>query len=330
MRTIGKRFFLYLIIISIISSCESKLPEGMIVTKDPISYSFSIDKNSIDTKSSASKDSINIKTNGNWKLFTNVPWIIVSPTSGYGNASVLVSINENNTSEARDGDLVFTSIPLDSVIMVHVFQHSNLEKNDHIFVDLSLTSGTLWSSCNIGAENPEESGLYFAWGETIGYKQNSSNYHTFNWNSYKYCKGDKNSLTKYCTNDDYGIEDNKNMLETDDDAARTLWGESWSIPSKEEMEELHNECEWSWTSYKGIFGYLVTSKKNSNSIFLPASGYCVDNHLGSYGEEGFYWTSSVEIYESNKSHYLHFDPTANKLSKEYRFYGFSIRPVCSK
>jgi hypothetical protein len=36
----------------------------------------------------------------------------------------------------------------------------------HDYVDLGLPSGTLWATCNIGAENPWQPGDYFAWGET--------------------------------------------------------------------------------------------------------------------------------------------------------------------
>ena len=38
--------------------------------------------------------------------------------------------------------------------------------NGHEFVDLGLPSGTLWATCNIGADVPEDYGDYFAWGET--------------------------------------------------------------------------------------------------------------------------------------------------------------------
>ena len=37
-------------------------------------------------------------------------------------------------------------------------------------VDLGLPSGKLWSDRNIGALSAESAGLYFAWGETEGYK----------------------------------------------------------------------------------------------------------------------------------------------------------------
>lgn len=38
--------------------------------------------------------------------------------------------------------------------------------NVHAYVDLGLPSGTLWATCNVGADTPEGYGDYFAWGET--------------------------------------------------------------------------------------------------------------------------------------------------------------------
>lgn len=33
------------------------------------------------------------------------------------------------------------------------------------YIDLGLPSGTMWATCNVGAENPEGYGDYFAWGK---------------------------------------------------------------------------------------------------------------------------------------------------------------------
>lgn len=53
--------------------------------------------------------------------------------------------------------------------------------NGHEYVDLGLPSGTLWATCNVGANKPEEYGDYFAWGEI---KQKT----VYDWNTYKYSK----------------------------------------------------------------------------------------------------------------------------------------------
>ena len=51
--------------------------------------------------------------------------------------------------------------------------------DDHEWVDLGLPSGTLWATCNVGANSPEEYGDYFAWGETEPKDE-------YNWATYKW------------------------------------------------------------------------------------------------------------------------------------------------
>ena len=67
----------------------------------------------------------------------------------------------------------------------------------HEYVDLGLPSGTLWATCNVGADTPEGYGDYFAWGETEPKE-------VYSWETYKWCNGDEYSMTKYCTNSQYG------------------------------------------------------------------------------------------------------------------------------
>ena len=42
-------------------------------------------------------------------------------------------------------------------------------RNGHEYVDLGLPSGTLWATCNVGADKPEAFGDYFQWGDTKAY-----------------------------------------------------------------------------------------------------------------------------------------------------------------
>jgi hypothetical protein len=75
----------------------------------------------------------------------------------------------------------------------------------HECVDLGLPSGTLWATCNVGADSPEEYGDYFAWGETAPKEY-------YFWNTYMWCNGSKDTMTKYCTDSscgDSGFTDDK-------------------------------------------------------------------------------------------------------------------------
>lgn len=82
-------------------------------------------------------------------------------------------------------------------------QEITFTTRDHEYVDLGLPSGLLWATCNIGADSPEEEGDYFAWGETVTKD-------TYNWSTYKYCRGSFDSRTKYNLDLDYGAVDKKN------------------------------------------------------------------------------------------------------------------------
>ena len=80
------------------------------------------------------------------------------------------------------------------------------------WVDLGLPSGTLWASCNIGANNPEDYGDFFAWGET---EQKSD----YTWSTYFDYDESSHRSTKYCN--DGGLTE---LLPEDDAASTTVRG----------------------------------------------------------------------------------------------------------
>ena len=192
-------------------------------------------------------------------------------------------------------------------------------ENGHGYVDLGLPSGLKWATMNVGAESPEDYGDYFAWGET----ESKSIY---NWESYKWCDGSSDTMTKYCTSSSYGTVDNKTTLDLADDAANVNWGGDWRMPTEAEHLELRSECSWTWGTLNGVQGYKVTSKTNGNSIFLPASGYHSNLDLYLDGSNGFYWSSSLSTSTCYADH-LRFYSDYVTSSSNYRYYGRSVRPV---
>lgn len=218
-------------------------------------------------------------------------------------------------------------------------------------VDLGLPSGILWATCNVGATNPWKSGDYFAWGETT---TNSKN----NWKTYSFCKGTDKSLTKYCSDAEFGNDgfcDTLNTLEVCDDAASANWGNDWTTPTAENFQELYNECYWVWTnnySNKGVYGYIIYKAKeksdrgaivyssdgmpsesyslNDAHIFLPAVGYREDMEI--FGAEddgvGFYWTVSLNAdYPSDALSCCFSGNNVNVKNSGGRRSGMSVRPV---
>ena len=116
------------------------------------------------------------------------------------------------------------------------------------------------------------------------------------------------------------------------------------MPTYVEIEELIDDCTWTYTTQensKGVdtYGFLVEGS-NGNSIFLPMAGQCVDTNF--VEGNGFYWSSSSDYYyyysEAGDNNLENYGKNACVLilnkgtSKCYlvtleRYYGFTIRPV---
>ena len=191
--------------------------------------------------------------------------------------------------------------------------------NGHEYVDLGLS--VKWATCNVGAASPLDCGDYFAWGET-----EPKDY--YDWSTYKWCNGSDNTLTKYCTESNYGTVDNKTVLDLEDDAAHVNWGGDWRMPTLAEQDELRNNCTWEWTTQNGVKGRMATSKINGNSIFLPAAGYRYDGSLYAVGSSGSYWSSSLGSSDSIYAYYLDFRSGYVDWSDYDRDFGRSVRAVC--
>ena len=157
-----------------------------------------------------------------------------------------------------------------------------------VFTDLGLS--VKWADCNVGSTISSDYGDYFAWAET-------EPKNTYSWSNYKYCNGTNNTRTKYCTNSSYGTVDGKTTLDLEDDAAHVNWGGSWRMPTWAELQELMNNCNWSWGSVGGVAGYIATSKVagyTKNSIFFPAAGTIDGSELKNTGGYGYYMSSSLK------------------------------------
>ena len=183
-------------------------------------------------------------------------------------------------------------------------------------VDLGLS--VKWATHNVGATKPEEYGGYYAWGET----EEKDDY---SWETYIWCNGSYNTMTKYCTDSSYGIVDNKTVLDPEDDVAHVKWGGDWRMPTKAEQDELRTNCTWEWTSLNGVNGYKVTGP-NGNSIFLPAAGYRGGTHVNSRGLYGYCWSSS-SVSRSGNACYLSFGDGDYGWNGSGRYCGQSVRPV---
>ena len=181
----------------------------------------------------------------------------------------------------------------------------------HGWVNLGLPSGTLWATCNIGADIPEEFGRYFAWGETK-------------------TKGEYTPETYFDSEYEKYSYNGQTELLPEDDAATANWGNDWQMPSLNQMAELVNSdyTTLERITLNGHYGLKITSKSNGKSIFLPAAGYRHNSSLDYPGSLGDYWTRSLTTSSSNDAFHLDFySPDAPVFYSYKRCYGRSIRPI---
>lgn len=196
-------------------------------------------------------------------------------------------------------------------------------ENGHEWVDLGLPSGTLWATCNIGADKPEKYGDYFAWGETEPKSE-------YTWGNYKWGKA-SNNITKYCNKSNYGKDeftDTKTILDLEDDAARVNWGGNWCIPTEEDFQELIDNTVRGWKenyNETNVNGRLFTAS-NGNSIFLPAAGGTARGTIA--GSSSAYWSGSLFTPSPDSAFNLwSASDGSGAVIHAYRHYGFTVRAV---
>ena len=184
--------------------------------------------------------------------------------------------------------------------------------NGHEYVDLGLPSGLLWATCNVGATSPEQSGLYFAFGETKGFTAEQV----------------KNGIRKF-DSASYIAPSVSENLNLEQDAARANLGGNWRMPTQAECQELLDNCDVTWTNdYNGtgVKGCVFTSKVNGKSVFLPAAGYCDYSFVDGVGSYGGYWSASWR--SPSYAWRLYFNSGYQYLRYSRRACGYSVRGVC--
>ena len=208
----------------------------------------------------------------------------------------------------------------------------------HPYVDLGLSDGTLWATCNIGAEEPYEDGMFFAWGEVA--EKNEYNVSTYSW--YGFCRSER--VGDYGWTDIYGYTKYTSQdpfLMPEDDAAAVLWGDGWEIPTKEQFEILLKETDHEFKKYDGVWGVMLESKQNKNILFLPAASQKIriaNQSNDRYGMKedckGFYRTNELYCPSDGSPsddayvYCLYFDAGKCEVSPgQERLTGMPVRPV---
>lgn len=246
-----------------------------------------------------------------------------------GNNMFVWKSSDESVAKVSDGVVVAVGVG-ECVVTAYFSEEIKTECKVKVFdrsVDLGLS--VRWAYCNVGADNPEDYGDYYGWGE-IDTKPTSD----YNWSNYRFrTSGSNNSdvvFSKYSNNYEFTV------LEPNDDVASSKWGGGWRMPTVGEFQELFNDnnCTRTWKkSENGIYGLEIVSKKRGyegRSIFLPAAKCCDPGTYYSYTYYGYYWSSSLS-YNTYSAKSLYFTPDIPyNISDRKRYIGMPVRPVCPK
>ena len=201
------------------------------------------------------------------------------------------------------------------------------------YVDLG--GSVYWATSNVGANEPWEYGNYYAWAE-IETKD------TFSMDTYKWYFGSTyyrggiqvKKITKYCNSPEMSYTNNPDniyTIEFKDDIARIEGGGNWRMPTREELKWLVDNCRWEGTTNNNVRGYMVYSKTNGNSIFLPAAGYYSGNKKKDVGGACRYWSSGLSnSYDGNQPDCYAISSNGQSIMRIVRWVGLPIRAVRKK
>lgn len=189
-------------------------------------------------------------------------------------------------------------------------------------VDMGLS--VYWGRFNVGASSESSSGSYYAYGDT---KTRS----TYNMDSYEGKYPTPNSGTPYPS------------LDLKYDAAYSVLGDNWRMPTLFEAEDLIKNSTVSSDQVNGVKGVRLTSTINGHSIFFAFGGYYSGSTYTtteSPSTSGYLRLSTCSNANSSYKvtvYFIRFDDTPSCwVGSEKRdgytynswiYYGLNIRPV---
>ena len=236
-----------------------------------------------------------------------------------------------------------------------MYCQKGLDANGIEYVDLGLPSKLLWAKCNVGANTPDEAGLYFQWGDTQGYTaeqvDDGEGLKAFDWADYKFSiDGSSSNFSKY------NASDSKTILDPEDDAAHVNMGGNWRMPTLEEYKELGLNTDiylvptegeeiqgtaqeegdaipigWASRAEGTLKGVKLYKKGDKQTyMFVPASGNADSGSMQVVGQGGYLWSSSVSPFDVQHTVFFGFDAHGGGVTVGYRYGGIPVRGVLAQ
>lgn len=289
-------------------------------------------------------------------------------------------------------EVVYTIIPKEDGYNLITLKKVDISNITYEEVDLGLPSGLKWANKNIGAQTVEDYGTYFSWGNTEGYTISGTKFLTVDETCqlFSIATGQtvttkeelENTLSQMGSTvdslgivDGYSFDENTyngtsgagftgDVLDSTHDAAVSIMGDSWRMPTIDEYKELVNgvktsaednenplTCTYiyldkqgnrtehivyrenttdyfniSLPEYRGILGIKFTNSVTDASVYFPACGRVVGSVLASIGFDGICWSSSFN--DTSDARIFGFSPYGvSASSSNDRCYGLCVRAV---
>lgn len=172
-------------------------------------------------------------------------------------------------------------------------------------VDLGLS--VYWASHDIGVTDKRDFGYKYVWGDIEPRK----NYEPDS------CKTNGNDSIR-------DIAGNVNY-----DAARYTWKGKWRLPTKDEVWELLEKCDVSWTEENGIRGHTVRAP-NKNTIFFRIERAKRDPSKYKDNVIVYFATSQPDTTNSTACYSLCADRDGMYIGRTERWTSLRVRPVYPK
>jgi hypothetical protein len=181
--------------------------------------------------------------------------------------------NKPYVAYSKTEGVMFTIIPKEDGYNLIALKKVDISNISYEEVDLGLKSGLKWANKNIGAQTVEDYGTYFSWGNTDGYTISGTKFLTVDeaCRLFSSVTGQtvttkeelENMLSQMgLTMDNFGIVDGYSfdeatyngtsgakftggVLDSTHDAAVSIMGDSWRLPTIDEYKELVNAVKTS-------------------------------------------------------------------------------------
>lgn len=209
------------------------------------------------------------------------------------------------------GIIIFATYPQDyrepafeeSTEIVKCTSETSGTINGYEYVDLGLS--VMWATTNLYADNPQNAGRFFQWG---------------NIHDHTHPEGMANTLGFFDSDVQYADDRH--------DPARSKMGGRWRIPRKKEIEDLFYLCDWELVMIQNKKCYKITGL-NGNSIILPLAGYYHDNGKY-YNQESMYFCG--ESYGKEGVYYISMTDSVVEMDRAYSeryYYAVPVRAVAN-